>query len=291
MDIGKTLQKVRKGKNISQEELSKGIVSRSHLSFIENGKHDISIELFIQLVNKLHIPIEEFFYLSNNCSISEKKEISLRLMNAANKGSFSELKELQKYLGNELEISNNDYEYHHYYLLIELYMHLLSNSFIIDEKVHTIVKPIKDYLFGLSDWYLYDLKLFNNILFTFKTIDVEALSEMLFLSIEKYQAYSSARDDYLNILINISTYFNDQEYYESSLKFAKLGKEKTQKEYRIYENIILDINLAVANIKLMKDIKNNKNLLKNRLFLMESLDLIDLKKHYEILIRKYKISL
>lgn len=276
---------------MSQKELSKDIVSRSHLSFIENNKYDISIGLFLQLINKLHIPIDEFFYIANNYSVPERKNISIKVMNAANKGSYLELKEIQKHLKNDLIYNKKEYEYHHYYSLTELYIYLLDNNFTVNKQVQIIVQPIKEYLFNLSNWYLYDLKLFNNILFTFETIDIEGLAKKLFLSIKKYQDDPSARDDYLNILVNISTYFNEHGKYVLSLKFAELGKEKAQKGYRIYEKIILDINTAVAEIKLIKNVEINKKLLENRLFLMESLELRDLKKHYESLIKKYGISL
>ena len=88
----------------------------------------------------------------------------------------------------------------------------------------------------------------------------------------------------------MSTYFIEKEKYELSLKFACLQrKEKTENEYKIYENIVLAINISIANIKLHIEPKKNIKLIQNRLFLLDSLKFKTLKKHYENLLGRYGI--
>lgn len=290
MDIGGTIKKIRIGKNISQEKLAENIISRPHLSLIENNKNDMSLGILLKIVEKLHIPIDEFFYLADNYSISESKMLSLKLMNEANKANYVGLQKIQNISINKYKEFNN-YEFYHIYLLTDIYIKLLDNNFTISKNIQDIASPIKEYLFNLSDWYLYDLKLFSNTLFVFDIHSVEIIVNKLFSSIKKYELHPNAREEYLNILINSSTYFIEKEEYQLSLKFAYKGKEKTKNEYKIYENIILDINIAIAHIKLMKEIEKNISLLKNRLFLLESLEFLNLKNHYIDLLEKYDITI
>lgn len=288
MDIGRTLKKVRIGKNINQEEVAKNILSRPHLSLIENNKSDPSINLLLKLIERIHIPVDEFFYLANDFSISESKKLSLRLMNEANQANYLGLQSV-KDISTKSYKNTNNYEFYHISLLAEIYIKLSDNNYIINDDIQIIAHPIKEYLFNLSEWYLYDLKLFNNTLFVFDLSSVESIAKTLFNSIKKYGSYPNAREEYLNLLINLSTFFIEKKAYQLSLKFASKGKQKSKYEYKIYENIVLDINIAIANLKLLKEPDKNICLLKNRLYILESLNLLELKKHYENIFEKYEI--
>lgn len=70
-----------------------------------------------------------------------------------------------------------------------------------------------------------------------------------------------------------------------------MGKERADKSYQLYEKIILDINIAIANIKCLNEIQQNKNQLRKSLFILESLELAQLSSHYKDLLLKYNISL
>lgn len=290
MDIGGTIKKVRIGKNITQSELAKNILSRPHLSLIENNKSDISMSLLIQILEKLHLPVDEFVFLANDYSISESKSMALQLMNEANKANAKGLKLLLK--DSKIKFKEYDsYEFYHISLLTEIYIKFLDNNFTITEEIQNIANPIKDYLFNLSDWYIYDLKLFSNSLFLFDVFTVESIADKLFNSLKKYELHPNSREDYLNILINMSTYLIEKEKYKLSLKFAYKGKQKTKNVDKIYENFLLDINISIANIKLNIETEKSIQLIKNRLFLLDSLNFTTLKNHYKDLFDKYDINI
>lgn len=290
MDIGGTIKKVRIGKNITQSELAKNILSRPHLSLIENNKSDISMSLLIQILEKLHLPVDEFVFLANDYSISESKSMALQLMNEANKANAKGLKLLLK--DSKIKFKEYDsYEFYHISLLTEIYIKFLDNNFTITEEIQTIANPIKDYLFNLSDWYIYDLKLFSNSLFLFDVFTVESIADKLFNSLKKYELHPNSREDYLNILINMSTYLIEKENYKLSLKFAYKGKQKTKNVDKIYENFLLDINISIANIKLNIETEKSIQLIKNRLSLLDSLNFTTLKNHYKDLFDKYDIDI
>lgn len=288
MNIGGTIQRIRTGKNISQAVLSENIISRPHLSLIENDKYDLSFNTLLKLLQKMHISMEEFLYLTENYTVSEARKLSVQLMSAANKGSIDELEEIQKKAKSKLN-SQEDFEYFHLYLLTKTYIYLWNNNFKLDEEVEKIVQPIKGYLLNLSEWYIYDLKLLNNILFVFDLSSIHSISKKVLKSLEKYKDYPSARNDYLFLLINMSTYYIEKGLYQESLEFSCLGKEKVNNN--IYEKIVLDINDSIANIKLGKESKKNKERLTNRLFVLDSLDFKELKNHFQELLEQHDIWL
>lgn len=288
INIGNTIQRIRTGKNLTQSALSENIMSRPHLSLIEKDKYDLSFNSLLKLLQRMHISIEEFLYLTESYTVSETRKLSVQLMSAANKGSIIELKEVQKIAKNKIN-NKEDFEYYHLYLLAKVHIYLLENNFKIDEEVENMIQPIKCYLLNLSEWYIYDLKLLNNILFVFDLTSINSISKNVLKSLGKYKDYASAKNDYLFLLINMSTYYIEKKLYHKSLEYAYLGKEKV--DNNIYEKIVLDINISIANIKLGKKVKENKKLLNNRLYILDSLDFRELKKHFQKVLEQHDIWL
>lgn len=60
VNYGSTLKLLRESKGTSQKNLAEEILSPSHLSKFENGKHSISLEIFFDLLNKMNVTVNEF---------------------------------------------------------------------------------------------------------------------------------------------------------------------------------------------------------------------------------------
>lgn len=55
-DVGSRIREARKSKNLSQNELSEIIqISPSHMSDIENGKTNISLDIFMRITEALQV--------------------------------------------------------------------------------------------------------------------------------------------------------------------------------------------------------------------------------------------
>lgn len=65
-NYGKTLREVRKHKGYTLQELADGICSISFLSKFERDESEISLSLFKQLLARLAVSFDEFFYIHNN---------------------------------------------------------------------------------------------------------------------------------------------------------------------------------------------------------------------------------
>lgn len=62
LQLGRNIFKLRKAKGLSQNQLAEALdISREHLAKIETAKRCVSIELLIDIAEKLDVPVKDFF--------------------------------------------------------------------------------------------------------------------------------------------------------------------------------------------------------------------------------------
>jgi tetratricopeptide (TPR) repeat protein len=90
LNIGRRIAKIRKVKNIPQELVCKGIVSRSHLSNIESGRYEPAEDILLILADRLAVP-KDYLLKSNEVDetleqllSSLKKQLNIDLAKAEN---------------------------------------------------------------------------------------------------------------------------------------------------------------------------------------------------------------
>lgn len=66
--LGITLRKIRKGKKISLSSIADSNLSKSQISRFERGESEISCIRLINILDKLHITLDEFIILHDNNS-------------------------------------------------------------------------------------------------------------------------------------------------------------------------------------------------------------------------------
>jgi transcriptional regulator with XRE-family HTH domain len=77
-NFGQAIRKIRLAKNIKQEELAYHLqIKQSTLSKMENGKHNISLEIIINIANYTKSSIHEFF--TNDLHQLEQLNFKLQL--------------------------------------------------------------------------------------------------------------------------------------------------------------------------------------------------------------------
>ncbi|EUJ45931.1 helix-turn-helix domain-containing protein [Listeria riparia] len=60
MNFGETIKKIRTDKNLTQTQLSEGILARNHLSQVENNNYVPAYDKFFSLLDRLNVTFEEF---------------------------------------------------------------------------------------------------------------------------------------------------------------------------------------------------------------------------------------
>ncbi|MBC1474584.1 helix-turn-helix transcriptional regulator [Listeria grandensis] len=55
MNFGETIKKIRTDKNLTQAQLSEGILARNHLSQVENNNYFPAYDKFFSLIDRLNV--------------------------------------------------------------------------------------------------------------------------------------------------------------------------------------------------------------------------------------------
>lgn len=151
--LGKTLRKVREGKQISISSIADEHLSKSQISRFERGESEISCIRLINILDKLNISIEEFLILHDKDYT--KTEIFANLVQHIRKEySTQKIDNIIKLLSNT---SLNEFEK----TMIKSIIHTMDNDCAIKPTKDEILK-VTDYLFKFENWGYYEIILLGN---------------------------------------------------------------------------------------------------------------------------------
>ncbi|EAF4423245.1 Rgg/GadR/MutR family transcriptional regulator, partial [Listeria monocytogenes] len=68
---GELIREIRLSKGLTQKEVYTGIISRSYAIGFEKGKHEITLSLFEEILKRIMVPLDEFFFIYRNFSSTE----------------------------------------------------------------------------------------------------------------------------------------------------------------------------------------------------------------------------
>lgn len=123
MNFGATIKKIRTDKNLTQKELSDGILTRSHLSQIETNNYFPSYDKFFLLLDRLNVVFEEFLFIQNDQKIQFKQQIRSKISEAAN---LNDIEKLKKFGHHSSRFTHKNRRYY----LLSLYVNLQGINFI-----------------------------------------------------------------------------------------------------------------------------------------------------------------
>lgn len=85
-DIGKIIQKLRKDKNLTQEELAEKIdLSTNYLSKVERGLSVLNVEAFLKMAGVLEFTLDDFGVNTDTKIDETKKELINRILSSSEK--------------------------------------------------------------------------------------------------------------------------------------------------------------------------------------------------------------
>lgn len=92
--IGKIIQKLRKDRKLTQEELAEKIdLSTNYLSKVERGLSVLNVEAFLKMADVLEFSLEDFGIKADNKISASKKELIEKILSSSEKEikAYSEL--------------------------------------------------------------------------------------------------------------------------------------------------------------------------------------------------------
>ena len=152
--LGITLRKVRQGKQMSICYLADEHLSKSQISRFERGESEISCIRLINILDKLHITLDEFLVLHNEDYTNT--ELFANLVQYIRKQYSSQnIKNIAAILSDSSHYTLNSFEK----TMIKSILHTMDSSIIPSNKE---LLQLTDYLFKVEKWGYYEITLLGN---------------------------------------------------------------------------------------------------------------------------------
>lgn len=180
--LGITLKKVRKGKQISLCSVADEHLSKSQISRFERGESEISCIRLINILDKLHITLDEFLILHNEDYTNA--ELFANLVQYIRKQySSHNIKNIAALLSDSSHYTLNSFEK----TMIKSILHTMDSSIIPSNKE---LLQLTDYLFKVEKWGYYEITLLGNCVRTINynsyfLLTKEMLNNYIYSSLNK----------------------------------------------------------------------------------------------------------
>ena len=173
MGHGEFIKKIRQEKHLTQKELAEGILSKNFLSKFERGESKITSEIFLNLLERLNVSLDEFEQLV--ISKHSQKEFLQKLETFKSQKDGYLLENLKT---EEKQLFQNDRNRRHLHnqILVEAHLQYLQGK-NIDVKQKRV---IQSYLFEVEEWGDYEWELFGNIVFCLSTEETHLYLDSIF---------------------------------------------------------------------------------------------------------------
>ena len=250
-EYGKILKRIRLEKGLTQKELSAGILSRSHLSELENGNYYCSFDKFLQLLRRLNVSLHEFDLYLKESIYQEDFRRKIKIEAAVNAHDIAEMKRL---LAEFLIVDEKNVRMRHEKLLLEALSEYHQNHQIMNL---TRYQEILDYLSRVSEWGMYELNLLANFLFIFDMDTLSLITQQIYKKANKKNASDEYTYLYLRLLINLSDFYLKNLDYQTCQEIAQQAIAIAYQKNNLFELTLAKIHFYLADILKTQQIHPN----------------------------------
>ncbi|HEM5299408.1 TPA: Rgg/GadR/MutR family transcriptional regulator [Streptococcus suis] len=228
--LGVTLRKVRKGKQISLCSVADAHLSKSQISRFERGESEISCIRLINILDKLHITLDEFLILHNQDDT--KTESFANLVQYIRKQYSSQnINNIQSLLSDSSNYTLNSLEK----TMVKSILNTMDSSIIPSDEEFL---QLTDYLFKVEKWGYYEIILLGNCVRTINynsyfLLTKEMLNNYIYSSLNK-----TNKRIVTQLAINCFILSIDKEEYSNCSYLIEKIKELLDNELNFYEQTV-----------------------------------------------------
>ena len=245
-NIGPLIKKIRTDKNLTQKNVSIGVMSRSHLSELENGKYFPSYEKMLGLLQNLDISLMEFqTELGTNYSLEDRIYIE-----TANRLSTEQkIVELANYLEQTFtaEVAKKSIRLKIKRLNMLGLVELTQSNHITAENY----QPIFNYLLSCKNWHEFEIRTLANSIFL-ADFEVAKILAGQFEEKAKKLNFTNYIDKVILFFSNLAELALRKEEYQLALIYAKNAQKKAYDNKKIYYLLVANVLVNLANLKVGK---------------------------------------
>lgn len=228
--LGVTLRKVRKGKQISLCSVADGYLSKSQISRFERGESEISCIRLINILDKLHITLDEFLILHDEDYTNTESFANL-VQYIRKQYSSQNIDDIARLLSDTSNYTLNSFEK----TMVKSILHTLDSNIIPSEDE---LLQLTDYLFKVEKWGYYEIILLGNCVRTINynsyfLLTKEMLNNYIYSSLNK-----TNKRIVTQLAINCFILSIDKEEYSNCSYLIDKIKELLDNELNFYEQTV-----------------------------------------------------
>ncbi|HEL0664149.1 TPA: helix-turn-helix domain-containing protein [Streptococcus equi subsp. zooepidemicus] len=228
--LGITLRKVRKGKQISLYSVADEHLSKSQISRFERGESEISCIRLINILDKLHITLDEFLILHDEDYTNSETFANL-VQYIRKQYSSQNINNIQFLLSDSSNYSLNSFEK----TMVKSILHTMDSSIIPSDEE---LLQLTDYLFKVEKWGYYEIILLGNCVRTINynsyfSLTKEMLNNYIYSSLNK-----TNKRIVTQLAINCFILSIDKEEFSNCSYLIDKIKELLDNELNFYEQTV-----------------------------------------------------
>lgn len=217
MELGQVLKEIRLNRGHSQLNVAHKIISQGVYSKVEAGTRELDAVGFLKIANRLNVTPDEIEFISNGYNYNEKQQI----LNEFFQLNYNDPERLKKIKAKAMDYlkHGDDLELREIHLLCDALL-VVSDSEDFD-RARELIEPIWRRLKKYDQWYLYDIRLINTILFMYPLDTTIAFSQRVLERLKDYEKHEKV-DQLKDIYnINLSLLLIKAERYEEALEVVE----------------------------------------------------------------------
>lgn len=268
--LGKTLRKIRKGKQVSITSISDKYLSKSQISRFERGESEISCIRLINILDKLHTSLDEFLVLHKN-EDSNYVDFTDLLIYIRKQYMEQNIKNITDLLSSNSRYSLNSFEK----TMIKSIIYTLDSSV---KPTDSEMIQLTDYLFKVDQWGYYEIILLGNCA---RTIEYNSFF-LLTKEMVKNHIYSSLNKTNKKLVTQLAINclflsIDNNQYDNCSFLITEIKKLLTN-EFNFYEETVF--LYATGYFEFKKGSNNDTTKMKQAIQVFELLGENKLKEQY-----------
>lgn len=211
---GETIRKIRLKKGFSQKEVYGNVISKSYAIEFEKGKHQISANILIQILDNISMDIDEFLFIANDYHLNDQNNYNYIYSQLANNQDTLGLKVLLEDLKRKSGKLNNIRisEVRSRLRILEyLKKHEVYNTEVVLEEDRQV---ILSYLIDVESWTLQEILLFANTVDFLNNEFIFVFFKRVSKLLEYYVQLEKGREIYCTLIINLMEYTYRKQQYD-----------------------------------------------------------------------------
>ncbi|MBP1047084.1 helix-turn-helix domain-containing protein [Enterococcus sp. BWM-S5] len=237
---GETIKELRVSRNLSQQELCKGIMSRSNLSRFENQEYVAGFDKVIQLLDSLGVEMDEFLYITNDYQISGYEKYYSQLIYAENRRNSVELTQTAAAIKLAAE-KHPTRRFYELYLLSQ--MALLESNLSSELTIDQISSQMRPVLLDTENWLFADFRRLNNFLRIFNVEEAIFLYGRAVKEFEKYEEFPRENNIRIYLALNLGQLLVEHGQGEKAAFYYEEAKDYAGRKNKLFQKLTIEAAL------------------------------------------------